>query len=163
MIKLNGHKNSTISFDVDVKNKGKDELKGFLRLTFESIEYGFSVDLAGGKAKVVIPPLRDIISNITEDSVLETRLEFVGGGDHVQAWTDQAEIFLPPEVNATVNEEKEEKLEVNISEVDDEKNVAAKAKLIEDEKIEPSKKTKKKNKPKKKLSMTSRFMGMLDD
>lgn len=163
MIKLNGHKNSTISFDVDVKNKGKDELKGFFRLTFESIEYGFNVDLAGGKAKVVIPALRDVISNITEESVLETRLEFVGGGDHVQAWTDQAEIFLPPEVNAVVNEEEEDKLKVTITEVDDEKIVAAKAKLIEDKKTAKTKTPKKTNKSKKKLSMTSRFMGMLDD
>jgi hypothetical protein len=161
MIKLNGHKNSTISFDVDVKNLGREELKCYFRLVHEDIEYGFSVDLAEGKAKVIIPPLKDILSNITEDTIIEARLEFVGGGDHVQAWNDKAKIFLPPEVNAIVKEEvDDDKLQVAISEVEDDKIVTAKAALIENEKIKPVKTPKT---PKKKLSMSSRFISVLDD
>lgn len=116
MIKLNSHKDSTIQFDVDVKNVGGDNLRGYFRLMHENVEYGFPVNIDGRRAKVIIPALNGVIANLTTESVLAARLEFIGGSDYVSAWEDEAQVHVPPQVKKVeIKVEQQEKLGVTIS------------------------------------------------
>jgi hypothetical protein len=149
MIKLNAHKNSTIQFNVDVKNLGNETLKGFLRLVHEDIEYGFPVTMLGETAKIVVPALTDIIPGLNKDSELEARLDFISDSEYVEAWTDTAILNMPSIMEAkaeVIGEEDEGKLEVEISE---EKSMATEEKIIVPKKC--------------KRTMASKFKVMLDD
>jgi len=116
MIKLNSHKDSTIQFDIDVKNVGSGNLKGFFRLMHENVEYGFPVNIEGRRAKVNIPALNGVIANLTTESILDASLEFIGGSDYVNAWNDTAQVHVPPQVKKVeIKVEQQEKLDVTIS------------------------------------------------
>ena len=109
MIKLNAHKSSTLQFNIDVKNIDPKDLRGYFRLVHDDIEYGFPVKILGNRnsAQVDIPALDVVICNLTTSSVMDAKLEFMGGRDYVIAWVDSAMVNISPKVDMMVQEELE--------------------------------------------------------
>jgi hypothetical protein len=144
MIKLNAHKNSTIQFNIDIKNLGSETLKGYFRLEHKNIEYGFPVTLLGETAKIVVPSLSTLIPDISKDTEIDVRLDFVSESEYVEAWSDKAIVNMPTimEAKAEIVEE-DDKLEVTIS----------KEAKVSEEKIVP----------KKKITMANKFKVMFDE
>ena len=133
MIKLNSQKDSTIQFDVDVKNMGNGTLQGYFRLMHENVEYGFPVQINGRRAKIVIPALDNIISGLTEKSEVKSKLEFVGGSDYVKAFEDDVELRVPPKVEKVQIVVKEkEKLAVSITSAELEEDEVSEARGYDD-------------------------------
>lgn len=142
MIKLNSLKESTIQFDVDVKNMGDGNLTGFFRLLHENIEYGFPVNINGRRAKIKIPALSEVIKDLT-NSKITAKLEFVGGSDYVEAFTDTVELHVPPNVEVKVAAK--EKLDIGISTsitIEEDKSVAPVKEAVKVSKTKTEGKTK---------------------
>lgn len=147
MIKLNAHKDSVIQFEINIKNMSEKGLKGHFRLIHEKIEYGFPVKILGNKTKVqvTIPALNGIIADLTETAKFNAKLEFVGGGDYVQAWSDKAKINVLPKAKVMVQEDS-----VTVSEEED-KTLSVSA-MIENIEVSDETWATVKPRPKKKLT-----------
>lgn len=95
MLKLMTNKDNIVRFDIDIQSAG-DNITGYFRLIHENIEYGFPVKILGNrnKAEIKIPALNKILPSLTE-TTLNAKLEFVGGNDYIEAWSDKIEVSTP--------------------------------------------------------------------
>lgn len=109
-IKLNEPK--TLEFNIDTKGCEEKELKGFLRFSFEDVEYGFPVIFESGIIKVKIPAFQTLVSKHLIESIanhreitVNARLDIIANEDtFVTPWENEIDIEVP--IDIQVKEEK---------------------------------------------------------
>lgn len=97
-----------IEFNVGVSGVDVNSLKGALRLVFEGIEYGFPIEIEGGKVVVEIPPLKNIIREykLSKGMKIDTRLDIIADDTFINPWNGELIVDVPVTVEATVKDEK---------------------------------------------------------
>jgi len=125
-IKLNEPK--TLEFNVDTKGCNEEDLKGFLRFTFEDVEYGFPAIFESGIIKVKVPAFQSLLSNRLTESIsnhkevtVNARLDIIANGEaFVTPWNSEIDIEVP--IDIQVKEDKKtvitEKKKINVNDPD---------------------------------------------
>ena len=110
-IKLNESK--TLEFNVDTSGCKEEELKGYLRFTFEGVEYGFPAIFESGTIKVEIPAFQKILSQrLTEgiykskEVVVKARMDIIANEEvYTSPWSGDIDIEIP--VSISIKEDKD--------------------------------------------------------
>ena len=123
MLNLNANEKKTLKFGVSVAGVQARDLAGALRLEANGIEYGFPVSVRNDKVEVEIPPLEVFISEITDDSTYNVKLELIANDTYIVPWTDVAKVRVPVSVKVSENveetSEKVEKVTIGITKIDE--------------------------------------------
>jgi hypothetical protein len=106
MMKINPEETNIIEFDVNIRGTSLTTLKGYFRLTIDSVEYGFPADITISTIKVTIPLLSGIVKKVLSDrEEISARLEIAGAGHHFVPWEGVVEIESPITIEAKVKNE----------------------------------------------------------
>jgi hypothetical protein len=100
-IKLNEPK--ILEFNMDTFGCSWEDLKGYLRFTFENVEYGFPAKFNDGKLVVEIPAFQNVINNKLSETlsrnkevIVKGRLDIIANeNNYLTPWIGDVEIEVP--------------------------------------------------------------------
>lgn len=148
-MKLKIDEEKVFEFKMNTVGCSWEELKGYFRLVFEGIEYGFPVNVEEGVIKVNIPVFKDVLhenvlSSLYEEdkkNIVKARLDLIANNEiHIQPWSGDINMEIPMSVKLTEEKETLKKNETNVT------IISADIKEKPEEKIEEKTKNDKKNK-----------------
>lgn len=110
-IKLNEQK--ILEFNIDTAGCSWEDLKAYLRFTFNNVEYGFQGEVKEEKIRIKVPPFEGIISESLVESIsknreiiVKGRLDIVAEGDKILTpWDGDVEIEIPVSIRIQKNKE----------------------------------------------------------
>jgi len=111
MITFDPYKQKNMTFKIEVQGISLDLLECRLRLSDNTIDYGFKGEIEEDKITFSIPPLKSIINEENLNSIKNIKLEVndKNGKYYLKPFEDTVEIKLSsPKIAATVFEEKDE-------------------------------------------------------
>lgn len=111
-IKLNEQK--ILEFNIDTAGCSWQDLKAYLRFSFDGIEYGFEGDVLEEKIRIKVPPFQSIINERLVESIsknkeiiIKGRLDIVAEGNKILTpWDGDIEIEIPIAIRVEKNKER---------------------------------------------------------
>lgn len=108
-IKLNEQK--TLEFNIDTAGCSWEDLKAYLRFSFNDVEYGFEGQVKEEKIRITVPPFQGVISESLVESIsknreiiVKGRLDIVAEGDKILTpWDGDVEIEIPVSIRVQKN------------------------------------------------------------
>lgn len=92
----------TLSFTLKFENVESEDVKGYLRINIDGVEYSFDGKFnENGKFEVNVPPLGEVIKKTTQSGSYPARLEMVGP-DHSYFNLWEEDIYFQAKKNITV-------------------------------------------------------------
>lgn len=128
MLYLNPNKEKVLTFEVELSGAAANEIKGYVRFNVGGVEIGFPAVITDGEIKSIISPLKDFLKKpVKNGTVFEAQLDlYTEEQEYFTPWKGEIEVKMPVSIEA--------KLSGETSRPSDTK-FAAKAKVIQEEKV----------------------------
>jgi len=132
-MKIKLDKEKLLEFEINTSGVPEEDLQGFLRFTFEGVEYGFPAKIDGSKISINIPAFQDVLNSQVKESISKNteviakgRLDVIANGNaYVCPWSGDVEIEIPVSVKISEKTEKKSNKITLLSNPDKEELVKA--------------------------------------
>ncbi len=108
MLKLNVNQEKQLTFEVQLGGIQSDQIKSYLRIEIDEIEYGFPAEVRNESISVNLPPLRSVTARkLKEGDKVEVKLEIVADGNYLIPWKDTIQLSNPMVIEAKIMDDDE--------------------------------------------------------
>ena len=105
MLKINANEEKQLTFEAQIGGAQKDQIKSFLRLMVNDVEYGFPAEVHNETIIVNLPKLNRIINTkVDESEEIEIKLEVIADGQYLVPWKDTIKLSNPLVVEAKIKD-----------------------------------------------------------